>query len=279
MPIDFFSPQRVSPTCDCQLPQSLALQGVISHYFWYRPSAPGSSRLAFADGLPKWCFPLQTASPIVFSSPRKQLEVYGGYLSGLFLEQTYVSGLHEPIFGVCFTPLGLGQVLSQPIKLLRHELAWELTDLLGQEAEALTTMIRQATSADQQVSLVEAFLTKRLTDPPSWGDPLTVVMHLIRQSGGQITIGQLGQQLALSYKQTERLVERQLGLCPKELCRLTRFIHTHAKLAESEWVDWLTIALANGFYDLQHLSREWHTFTGYAPSLYQEKFLTKASLR
>ena len=79
------------------------------------------------------------------------------------------------------------------------------------------------------------------------------------------TVESMADASAMSLRQFERVCLERTGLGPKEFACLSRFDRAfHGKLQHPD-LDWLSIALACGYHDYQHMAREFRGFTGMTP--------------
>lgn len=74
-------------------------------------------------------------------------------------------------------------------------------------------------------------------------------------------------ELNLTYKQGERLFKKHLGLTPKMYLRVVRFHRAFRMLRGKKTVDWTMILRDLNYYDQSHFIKDYHYFTGNAPSV------------
>jgi transcriptional regulator GlxA family with amidase domain len=80
-----------------------------------------------------------------------------------------------------------------------------------------------------------------------------------------VTVERMAAACALSLRQFERICRERTGFGPMEFARLSRFDRAfHGKLQRPK-LDWLSIALACGYHDFQHMARDFREFTGLTP--------------
>lgn len=81
-----------------------------------------------------------------------------------------------------------------------------------------------------------------------------------------LSIDRLADRLALSARQMRRSFVERVGGSPKLLARVARFDTLVRIKNRAPGQDWLTAALAAGYYDHQHLRRDFHQFTSASPT-------------
>ncbi|WP_135436926.1 helix-turn-helix domain-containing protein [Hymenobacter fodinae] len=111
--------------------------------------------------------------------------------------------------------------------------------------------------------LVEAYLWRRIQRLRLDFQPFDRALRALAAQPQGYSLDQLAHDACLSVSQVERRFVQQLGVGPKLYGRISRFSQAHAlKQVHPEW-DWLHVAVACGYYDYQHLVKDFRQF-GYA---------------
>lgn len=87
-----------------------------------------------------------------------------------------------------------------------------------------------------------------------------LIAHIRNQPAQKVDT--LANQASLSLRQFERVFLHRVGINPKTYLRLARFHQAYNTRNRFPQLDWLSIALICGYYDYQHLVRDYKTFTG-----------------
>lgn len=157
-------------------------------------------------------------------------------------------------------PLACRELLGVPAA----ELAGAVIDLdaiWGPLAERLLDAAHSAGSMRDRCAMVERLL--RTSEAIGVRREVTNAWRLIMRSHGQITVGAIADAVGWSRRHLEQEFLRELGVSPKQACRLRRFeravdlVRDQHELAEAA-------ALA-GFSDQPHLTRDWRELTGTTP--------------
>ena len=82
----------------------------------------------------------------------------------------------------------------------------------------------------------------------------------------QYSLDWLAKEACLSAKQFERNFNDRIGINPKYFARIIRFDKVFRMKNAFPNKDWLSIALDCGYYDYQHLVRDYKEFTGMTPA-------------
>lgn len=135
-------------------------------------------------------------------------------------------------------------------------------------------------------------LHEQLACAPSWSDAFDVVSHylvaqqsrcrtgvraevaaaweLLRRSRGRVPIGHVAERVGLSQRHLSTLFRREVGRAPKEVAMLMRFEYATSRLALAargrRRVDLAATAVAAGYADQAHLTREFVRYAGTSPA-------------
>lgn len=168
--------------------------------------------------------------------------------------------------GVHFRPGGAAVLLGVPGQELagRHT---ALVDLWGRSAEVAREQLLAAPKPAARLALLEELLLTRR--------PVRALLHpaaehaLGRLAGrGACSIEQLARETGLSHRRLIELFRRAVGLTPKVYARIRRFQAALERAARGRRIEWAQVALASGFYDQSHLTREFQAFAGVPPGAY-----------
>ncbi len=251
-------------------PPAADLAAVIGYFFRYRPGASPSRQLAFADGLPSLVFLPGREGEWCFVTPRSRTVPAAGYLvgarlEGVYLEQNVPAG---PVLGVRFTPEGLYHLLGYSPWELRGGICRELTEVFGPAARSLLDDVQGQAPVRDKITRIEAFIRSRLPGPFTPNALFAQAVQDILVRKGQGRVDRLAGSLRVDYKWLERQFLRYLGISPKEFARSQRFLHAYFDLEGNRGRDAMGAAVRNGYYDQNHLGKEFKRFTLRAPLAY-----------
>ena len=80
----------------------------------------------------------------------------------------------------------------------------------------------------------------------------------------------MANEVGLGFKQFERKFKERMGIMPKLFSRIHRFDQAFCLKNLNPAMDWLTIAIRCGYYDYQHLVRDYKIFTSMSPNAFHE---------
>ncbi|WP_181242921.1 AraC family transcriptional regulator [Caulobacter vibrioides] len=147
----------------------------------------------------------------------------------------------------------------------------ELTDqALDAEAvfpdlRAIADQIAEASTAEAMIAAAEAWLTTRVAacgrdpDRVDWA-----AAQLIR--GGAGSLDRLARRIDLAPRALHRAFRDRLGVSPKLFARIARLDRLIRARNADPAADWLSLAVGAGYYDHQHMARDFRDLCGVGPS-------------
>ena len=164
------------------------------------------------------------------------------------------------IIGVRLRPYALHQGFGLPAE----ELAGSFTPLEFLLPKiCILDQLGEAKSRPDAIALLESALLSTVADRPIQKG--TVAADVMIQADGGIPIKTVADAIGLSRRQLERRFKKEIGLSPKQFCRVLRFQKVFASL-EGRDPAWPDVAAACGYYDQAHLIRDCRELSGETPS-------------
>ena len=128
-------------------------------------------------------------------------------------------------------------------------------ELWGGAGKAVMQGIAECATQSARLRLIQDFLAKCLRAKAT--DTLAEhAVSLLYRESASISIGQLAARLKIGTRQMERRVRALTGQSPAELRRLGRLQKSVRALLLAPEAALLDVALANGYYDQSHFSRD-----------------------
>ncbi len=94
--------------------------------------------------------------------------------------------------------------------------------------------------------------------------------RLLLESRGTIAVADLAREVGYSQRPLTERFREEIGLTPKRAGRVIRFHHARqalkAQLVTTGCTDIARVAADCGYHDQSHLVRDFHSFSGLAPS-------------
>jgi AraC-like DNA-binding protein len=217
--------------------ERIAADGIAELVFHYRD--PMRMRFAGED------FALQPRSSLVMQT-RRFVEISAGGGIGLI--------------SVRFRPWGARHFLRIPVSELADRVV-PAEDLWGPAALELEERLFLARSTNERVGLVERFLLARLDERRS----VEGVVRAVWRRRGDVRVSELCSELGVSERCLQRLCAGSLGMPPRNLIRLTRFLHACSLLRNSRSTPLTQIAHDCGYYDQAHFNGDVRALAGMTP--------------
>jgi AraC-like DNA-binding protein len=139
--------------------------------------------------------------------------------------------------------------------------------LWGGAGVRLLQRLAETGGQKHRLQLLDTFLLERLRDR----SPDLLIeqgLNLLYRNGASLTIERLAELSGLGRRQLEKRWLRATGVSPSEMRGLCRFQHTVRTLMLNSVADPTDMALANGYYDQAHFSRDFRSRIGLSPLAY-----------
>ncbi|MCY3714808.1 MAG: helix-turn-helix domain-containing protein [Gemmatimonadetes bacterium] len=118
---------------------------------------------------------------------------------------------------------------------------------------------------------LQEFLLDRLAEHYKDDSALDEAVKLIRSTGGQLSVEEVGERVGLSRKQLERKFVATVGTTPKTFARISRFLNICHHLDRYRGKTLTQLAYECGYFDQAHFIREFSAFTGFTPKAFFAK--------
>lgn len=175
-------------------------------------------------------------------------------------------------FGVHFKPGGSFPFVRVPGGELCHR-SVALVDVWGSSVSFLWEQLYSVKTPDQRFRMLESAL---LDSASGVFAGHRGVHHALRQfRSGRRTVSEVVQQVGLSHRRFAELFRDEVGLSPKEYCRVQRFGDVLKKLEDLTDPDWTDLALACGYFDQAHFNHDFRAFSGINPSTYLRRRVSR----
>lgn len=100
---------------------------------------------------------------------------------------------------------------------------------------------------------------------------LSLAIHLVLESKGKITVKSLTEQLHTTERTLQRLFLADVGISPKQFCKIIQFQSSHSQLLADSFTRLTDIVYENGYADQSHFIRSFRKYTGKKPSTVKKK--------
>lgn len=165
------------------------------------------------------------------------------------------------------------QVVFQPSTIFRwfglpsNQLTNQFIDadyLFSKQIHSTNEQLAFTNDYNEMIRIVECFLMGEANKFRRNAQPIDhVFSNFLKLNIGSIEA--MADQACLSYRQFDRKFIERTGISPKEYFRVARFDQTFRIKNRYPELDWLSIAMKFGYYDYQHLVKDYKYFVGLSP--------------
>lgn len=200
--------------------------------------------------------------------------IKAGNLSAVvFGHQTEVThryvGNHFLLIQVVFQPGALYRITGIPSTYLTNQYI-DAETIFSKDIKTVTCRINECHTYTKMIEVVENFLSKeikrRANDIHS-SDIATAALFLNKMLP---PVDDLAKVACLSIRNLERHFQQRMGITPKYFLKVMRFEQAFRMRNKNPLWDWLAIAVGCGYYDYQHLARDYKELTGLTPNQFHE---------
>lgn len=195
----------------------------------------------------------------------------GGFLAGLHDAPVLAgSGGAALCVQVDLSPLGALRLMGPVLGALGN-LILPLDQALGPAAPGFVAHLAGLPGWEARFDALDAWLLRRFTEtpePPAWLGP-----HLAALARGGTPIAALAAQAGMGRQAYSGRFRTALGLPPQRLGRVLRFERATARLRARPDEALAAVALACGYADQAHFTREFTGFAGMSPGRFRVRDL------
>ncbi|MFC8046555.1 helix-turn-helix domain-containing protein [Nocardia sp. NPDC057353] len=161
-------------------------------------------------------------------------------------------------------PLGLYRVAGDVSELADRAVG--LPDLLGRAGRELPERLAAQGDPASRFALLDALFGRAAVGGPEPDPEVAYAWRTLRRTGGTAGIGAILAEIGWSRARLARRFRAQVGLTPKAAARVIRFERAAALLRAPDPRPLSAVALACGYADQAHFTRDFREFAGRPPS-------------
>jgi AraC-like DNA-binding protein len=197
----------------------------------------------------------------------------GNLSTVLFGQQTEVTkryvGNNFLLIQVVFKPGGLYRITGIPSNHLTNQYI-DAETVFSKEIKTVNNKINECKSFLQMITVVETFLMNEIKQKSYAVNSLDIATSKLFSTGFIPTVDLLAKTSFQSTRNFERHFFQRMGVSPKYFLKVMRFENAFRMKNINPKLDWLSIALNCGFYDHQHLVKDYKGLTGFSPNQFHE---------
>lgn len=166
------------------------------------------------------------------------------------------------------------QIVFQPTAVYRLTKipAFELTDqnvdatcIFPKHIQFVYEQLQSAKDYAELLHIIDSFAQELIFGSRKENLPIDFISKQMIQKGGNISMDWLAKESCLCTKQFKRKFFERTGVNPKTYARIIRFNRVYNYKNRFPNKDWSAIALECGYFDYQHLAKDYKDFTGLTP--------------
>jgi AraC-like DNA-binding protein len=171
------------------------------------------------------------------------------------------------VLGAMFRPAGFRPLVDGPLSRLTDR-RQQADAVLGPDTPALHDKVATASTWDDRVQLIDAFLADRLPREPQPSEDTTAIVERIIADRSLLRVDQVAAEFDLSVRALQRRFADHVGVSPKWVIQRYRLFEAVEAAAKGDDVDWATLAADLGYSDQAHLVRSFTRAVGMPPDRY-----------
>jgi AraC-like DNA-binding protein len=232
------------------------------------PAANGSAERVFPDGSMEMIFHYGDA--FHYANKKEMIRQPRAFLFGQLSHYIDLAPAGSMgVIGVRFYPATAGFFTATPLHHLTN-LFVSTDEIWGSAAKELSDKIFSSANTSQRIYHLNCFFTRLLKRHTAKRSALQGYIRNVYPGGENISVKQMTKDLFLSERTLERKFLSEVGLSPKNFCRIMRLQHTLRLLQKKEPEALTGVAQQAGFYDQAHFIKDFKELTGLTPAAYYQ---------
>jgi AraC-like DNA-binding protein len=165
--------------------------------------------------------------------------------------------------GIEFSPVGAYRILRLHQSEIRNKI-FLLEEIMGKSARDIQEIIANTNSIKDKVQIIQSYLLTLVSK--SEPDPiLDYCVRLIEGTKGLVSLTELQRKTGYSSRWLYEKFMDKVGLSPKNLSSVVRFMHFYDQWAKNPGPDFFKKDIYDYFFDQAHFIKEFKRFTGHSP--------------
>lgn len=168
-------------------------------------------------------------------------------------------------FQVVFQPGALFRLTKIPANEITHSYV-DAEAVFSKEIQLVNERLSSTDSHLEMIEIVEGFLLNLIKKVKQEEKPVDKVALYLLKNPKNASLDWLAREACLSRKQFYRKFVERMGVSPKTFSRIISFDYAVKLKNAQPSKDWLSIAIDLGYYDYQHLVKDFKDFTQMTPN-------------
>lgn len=171
------------------------------------------------------------------------------------------------VFNVVFQPGGLFRLTGIPL----HELTNSFADaeaIFSTEIKLVNERLSYTKYYTEMIDIIENFLLSMVSKSKKQALPIDKISRFLQANPNSASMDWLANQACLSQRQFYRQFIEREGISPKLYARIARFENVMKVKNLNPSKGWPNIAYDFGYYDYQHMVKDFIEFTSITPTAF-----------
>ena len=173
------------------------------------------------------------------------------------------------LFQVVFQPGALFRLTGIPVAVFNNQFV-DAEAVFPAEIRAVNERLSSTDNHLEMIAIVENFLRYLVKKARFGVQPVDKAAFYLHGHARNASPDWLASEACLSRKQFYRKFVERMGVSPKFYARIVQFDNAVKRKNAFPGQDWLSIALHLGYYDYQHLARDFKEFTSLSPPAFYQ---------
>ncbi|MES2773705.1 MAG: AraC family transcriptional regulator [Bacteroidota bacterium] len=169
------------------------------------------------------------------------------------------------VFQIVFKPGALYRLTGIPSYQITNSY-FDAETVFPKDIKEVNDKLNDAANFQEMVAVAESFLLQQINHGVKEFHRLDQVSNMILTATQNLNIDWLAKESCLSFRQYERKFIERMGISPRHFNKIVRFENAFRLKNKQPHLDWLTIAIHCGYYDYQHLVKDYKEFTNQTPT-------------
>ena len=245
---------------------SVPLRPFIHHFWVMRADAFPHEMSVMPRGCSKWIF--HRMEPFTVNGVEERGHI--ATVCGQYHTAARISASHPiSLIFVVFQPYAMKMVMGGMPCSLFYANNVDMDSLGMAEFKDLKRRVTEATDDDGAIALIEDFVVRQLSRSPDSAH-LPRLQHVSRaiEEHPMLSPAELADMACLSERQFRRVFEDHVGMSPKRMLKVTRFLRAARSIQNLRGHDFTDIVYGMGYTDHSHFNKDFREFAGMSPTEY-----------
>jgi AraC-like DNA-binding protein len=210
-------------------------------------------------------------------SPTPQPGRLTSFVAGFHEGYALVESQHQHGIQLDLTPLGAYRLFGLPMSEIANSIV-TFDELRAPAMAELTERLAGTPDWTERFALIDRLLLRWADEGPEPDTAVTWAWDQLARTDGRAPVGLLAEEIGWSRRHFASRFRHQVGLAPKPTARVLRFKRAAALLVGARPGTTITdVAMASGYADHSHMTREFQSLAGCTPSAYLKAQLPDAA--